>query len=319
MSSTGSPSPTRRITFGVSLPIQGVEFERVKEYAQFCEKSGFDSVWCYDHFFPYDGTEPTQSFFECFTTLTALSMVTHRVRLGSLVACNNFRNPALVAKMASQIDVLSNGRLDLGIGGGWFREEFDAYGYQFADTATRLGQLDEGIQIIKKMWEEASPSFEGKYYRIKNAVNEPKPIQKPHPPIWIGGSLTRILKLTAKYADGWNIGFYQSNTPEGFAKKNSTLNDLCQKYGRNPAEIRRSWHGLLILGENENDLGRKVERYAHLAMGYQPIQATIENCEHEIRKFTKVGVTDFFIRFPDPLDFVTLQRFAENTIPAFAT
>jgi len=319
MPNTDRPSTAGKITFGATLPIQDVDFENVKEYAQFCEKAGFDSVWCYDHFFPYDGTKPTQNFFECFTTLTALSMVTRRIRLGSLVACNNFRHPALVAKMSSQIDVLSNGRLDLGIGAGWFREEFDAYGYEFGDTNDRLGRLEEGLEIIKRMWLEHSPSFEGKYYRIKNAVNEPKPIQKPHPPIWMGGSLTRILRLTARYADGWNLGFYQSNTPEGFTKKNSTLNALCQNYGRNPAEIRRSWHGLLILGKNESDLERKAQQYKHLALGYPPIQATAETCEREIRKFTRVGVTDFFIRFPDPLDFETLQTFAERIIPTFAT
>jgi len=308
---------TERITFGVSLPVENVEFETLKEVCRVCERLGFDSLWCYDHFFPYDGSNPKKSFFECLTTLAALCMVTEKARLGTLVLCNSFRNPALVAKMTAQIDTMSKGRLELGIGGGWFKNEFDAYGYDFRDADFRLAQLEEGIQVIKKMWTEDLATFRGKYYHIINAVNEPKPLQKPHPPIWIGGSLNRILRLVAKYADGWNLGFYQSNTPEGFGKKNRILNTLCKKIGRDPSRIRRSWQGLLILGKNENDLPRKTKQYAHLTMGYPPIQATTANCEEELRKFTAVGVTDFVIRFPDVLDFDTLEAFAECAISRF--
>jgi len=310
---------TERVTFGVSLPVENVEFETLKEVSRVCERLGFDSLWCYDHLFPYDGSNPRKPFFECLTTLAALCMVTEKVRLGSLVLCNSFRNPALVAKMAAQIDTMSKGRLELGIGGGWFKNEFDAYGYDFHDAAIRLAQLEEGIQVIKKLWTEDLVTFRGKYYHITNAVNEPKPLQKPHPPIWIGGSLNRILSLVARYADGWNLGFYQSNTPEGFGNKNRTLNTLCQKIGRNPSKIRRSWHGLLVLGKNENDLSTKTKQYAPLSMGYPPIQATTENCEEELRKFTAVGVTDFVIRFPDALDFDTLEAFAECATSRFGS
>jgi F420-dependent oxidoreductase-like protein len=307
-----------RITFGVSLPVENVEFETLKQVCRVCERLGFDSLWVYDHFFPYDGSDPRKPFFECLTTLAALCMVTERARLGSLVLCNPFRNPALVAKMTAQIDMMSKGRLELGIGGGWFKNEFDAYGYDFPDADIRLAQLEEGIQVIKKMWTENSATFHGKYYRITNAINEPKPLQKPHPPIWIGGSLNRILSLVAKHADGWNLGFYQSNTPEGFGKKNRILNNLCQKIGRDPSKIRRSWQGLLILGKNDSDLSMKTKQYAHLAMGYPLIQVTTENCEEKLRKFTDVGVTDFVIRFPDVLDFGTFEAFAECAISRFS-
>jgi len=308
-----------KVTFGVTLPVQGVEFERLKEFAQQCEKLGFDSVWCYDHFFPYDGTKPTQPFYECFTTLTALSMVTSRIRLGSLVACNNFRNPALVAKITSQIDVLSKGRFELGIGAGWNGKEFDAYGYEFNELNLRLERLEEAIQIINKMWMETSPSFEGKYYRIKNAVNEPKPVQKPHPPIWFGGSRKTILRLAAKYADGWNLGFYESNSPKGFAEKCAFLSKACKKYGRNPSDLRRSWTGLLILGRNEKELSEKVKRYGYLSMGYPSMFVTVDTCATEMRKFTQSGVTDFFIQICDPNDLNTLQILSEKIVPLFSS
>jgi F420-dependent oxidoreductase-like protein len=313
------PESLATITFGVSLPVENTEFDRLKEVSRVCEKLQYNSLWCYDHFFPYDGTDPQKPFYECLTTLAALCTVTEKIRLGSLVLCNSFRSPALVAKMTSQIDVMSNGRLEFGIGAGWFKDEFAAYGYEFPETKVRLDQLEEGIQLIKKMWVEESPSFHGKHYHATNAVNMPKPIQKPHPPIWIGGSLNRILNMVARYADGWNLGFYESNTPEGFARKNRILNAMCKNYRRDPSEIRRSWQGLLILGENESDLSRKTEQYTHLAMGYPPILATVENCDRQLRKFTDAGVTDFIIRFPDPLDFSTLEAFAELVIPRVRT
>jgi probable F420-dependent oxidoreductase len=309
-------NPTK-ITFGISLPIENVEFDKVVEVARLCERLGYDSLWCYDHMFPYDGGDTTRPFYECLTTLSALSMVTEKIRLGSLVLCNCFRNPALLAKMSSQIDVISKGRLEFGVGAGWFKDEFDAYGYDFADAETRLAQLEEGIRVIKKMWTETTPSFEGKYFKIRKAVNEPKPVQKPHPPIWIGGSLNRILSLVAKYANGWNLGFYKSNNPDGFASKNQMLDDLCLKYGRDPSEIRRSWQGLLILGKNDSDLSRKTKEYMHLSMGIEPVLATLDSCEGELSKFTDAGVTDFFIRFGDVPDSSTLEMFAGQVIPSF--
>ncbi|PSN82306.1 hypothetical protein B9Q02_11855 [Candidatus Marsarchaeota G1 archaeon BE_D] len=301
-----------KVSFGVSLPQQRVDFDTVKEVALICEKLGYDSIWCYDHFFPYDGSDRQQSFFECLSTLSALSVITKKIRLGSLVLCNEFRNPALVSKITSQIDVMSKGRLILGIGAGWFKEEFDTYGYPFSDVKTRIERLEEAIQIIKLMWTKDVVNFSGKHYKIKGAINEPKPIQKPHPPIWIGGSLERILKIAAKYADGWNLGFYASNTPEGFSKKSKKLDELCLLFGRKPSALRRSWHGLVVLADNRSVLFDKLRKYSWMAMGSTLIASTYEECEQSFKKYIEAGVTDFVIKFaevPESLD--VLEKFSQ--------
>jgi F420-dependent oxidoreductase-like protein len=313
-------STNPRITFGVSLPVEDVTFDQLKGIAQLSEKLGYDSIWSYDHLFPYsDSQAKNKPFFECLMTLSALSMATSKIRLGSLVICNPLRNPALLAKMSSQLDVMSKGRLELGIGAGWFKDEFDAYGYDFPDENTRLLQLEEALQVIRALWTNDFATFEGKFYKVRNAPCEPKPIQKPHPPIWVAGSLKRILRIAAKYADGWNLGFYKSNTPEGFRAKNKMLDQACAAPGRDPSKVRRSWHGLLILGKSESDLEEKEKKYKTLSLGYPPIATTIEECYETLSKFTDAGVTDFVIRFADITeDQSSLETFSNRIIPLFA-
>ena len=174
-------------------------------FAQEAERLGYDSVWVYDHFH----TVPTQELetnFECWISTAALARDTKTIRIGQMVTCNNYRNPALLAKMASTVDVMSHGRLDFGIGAGWYEEEYKAYGYDFPDGPERLRMLREAMQIIHAMWKDDYATFEGKYYSINGAINEPKGVQKPHIPLWIGGSGEKVtLKLVAKYGDACNI------------------------------------------------------------------------------------------------------------------
>jgi len=142
---------------------------------------------------------------EAWTLLTALVRDTRRIRIGILVTCNGYRNPALLAKMAATVDVLSNGRLIHGIGSGWFAEEYDGYGYEFPDVPVRLAQLDESLRLQKLLWTTERPSFDGRYYRLREAWCEPRPLQKPHPPILIGGGGEKVLlRLVARHAQLWN-------------------------------------------------------------------------------------------------------------------
>jgi alkanesulfonate monooxygenase SsuD/methylene tetrahydromethanopterin reductase-like flavin-dependent oxidoreductase (luciferase family) len=188
-----------RVKFGVFLgaaqgaPGETTNYDTIRKVTLKCEELNFDSCWLADHFVPRKVLPYQKSpipspdpFFECWTTLTALAIETKKIRLGTFVLCNSYRYPSLVAKMSATLDFISRGRLELGIGAGFFKEEYIMYGIPFPKLAVRIKQLEESIQIIKKMWTEEEASFNGKYYTIKKAFNNPKPIQRPHPPIWVG-------------------------------------------------------------------------------------------------------------------------------------
>src|SRR6476619_276740 len=157
----------------VDIPDPAEKFGAMVRVAKEAERLGFDSVWVYDHFHTVP-TPEMETNFECWMSTAALARETSRVRIGQLVTCNNYRPPALLAKMASTVDVLSHGRLDFGIGAGWYQEEYEAYGYPYPDGPERLRMLDEALQVIRAMWTEPYANFEGKYYQLHGAINEPK-------------------------------------------------------------------------------------------------------------------------------------------------
>ena len=172
-------------------PINQYEFS--KSIATTADNLKFDSIYAYDHLIPHYKDDIEKNIFECFTLLSSLAVITKKVKIGQIVVCNSYRNPSLLAKMLSTLDIISNGRLELGIGAGWYEQEYLSYGYEFPSARTRIMQLDESISIIKAMWTEKYASFEGKYYKIKDAICNPKPIQKPHPLIMVGGSGEKVL------------------------------------------------------------------------------------------------------------------------------
>jgi alkanesulfonate monooxygenase SsuD/methylene tetrahydromethanopterin reductase-like flavin-dependent oxidoreductase (luciferase family) len=228
--------------FGCQLPQETDEFEKLAAIAERCESLGYDSVWAYDHLAPY-WTRRGQSF-ECWTLLGAIAQRTTKIKLGSLVTNVNVRNPALLAKITSTFDNISKGRLILGLGTGdrMSRNELLSYGYPFSSTNERVERLRETILILKSMWTEDQATFEGRYNKLSNAVNYPKPIQTPHPPIWIGGKHVKILDIVAEMADGWN---YWGLDREVLARCTRYLSSKCTKIGRHPNEIVKSWAGTL--------------------------------------------------------------------------
>jgi alkanesulfonate monooxygenase SsuD/methylene tetrahydromethanopterin reductase-like flavin-dependent oxidoreductase (luciferase family) len=222
-----------QIRFGIVIPqgwrndLPQVSSTRQFEYSKGvvigAERFGFDSAYAYDHFIPHYKYPNTGNFFECFTLLSAISSFTKKLRIGQIVTCNSYRNPALLAKMVATLDVITNGRAELGIGAGWYEEEYIAYGYQYLSDVIRVLQLEESIEIIKKLWTENVADFHGKYYSVKDAVSLPKPIQKPHPTVMVGGSGEKyLLKVAAKYADRYNLYF---GTPEEMKRKISILKE----------------------------------------------------------------------------------------------
>ena len=215
----------------------GTAWARSMELARGAEALGFESEWVFDHF--HTTPDPTDEMtFESFTTLTAVAGITSRVRLGHMVICNGFRNPALVAKLASTLDVASGGRFELGIGGGWKEEEWLAYGYGFPPTADRLKALRDSLEIITRMLAPGRATFEGHYAHVAGAINVPKGIQKPHLPILVGGNGPDVTwRIAAKFADELNLVF---KSPDEVVADMPTIHARCEEIGRDPATLKVS-------------------------------------------------------------------------------
>jgi len=238
------------------------QFEALVRVTRRAEELGFDSVWLFDHFHTY--FKPVlETTFEAWTTTAALARETSRIRIGQMVTGNGYRNPALLAKMASTVDVLSRGRLDFGLGAGWYEHEYNAYGYDFPPVNVRLRMLGEALQVVHAMWRDPYASFEGEFYRIDGAINEPKGVQLPHPPVWVGGAGEQVtLKLAAIYGDATNFGGHLAE-PEWYAHKFDVVRRHCEAIGRDPDELIRSSDvetTLLRAGDDPEVLTRTYRR-----------------------------------------------------------
>ena len=234
--------------FGCYIYQEGQRFEDIISTVRECERWGFDSIWLKDNFLPWlqsyvkDGKntvatcEPDNDVvLECWTTLSSLALITQRIRLGAILV-NSYRTPpSLLAKMVSTLDIISRGRLEFGLSAGWYRREFEAYGFDFLKASARVEMLEESIKIIKMMLTESSPvSFSGKYFKVNGAICNPKPIQRPYPPLWIGGSGKRTIEIAAKYANGWNYGLCSY---EEYVAKMSLLKNCCKLVKRDYQNI----------------------------------------------------------------------------------
>jgi F420-dependent oxidoreductase-like protein len=232
----------------------------------------WDAIWVYDHFHTVPRPELATTF-ECWTITATLARDTRRVRIGQMVTCNGYRNPALLAKIASTVDAASQGRLNVGYGAGWFEEEWRAYGYGFPDTPQRMRMFREGVEILVKMWTEDYPQFAGRHYTIDRPINEPKGVQKPHPPLWIGGSGEQVtLKLVAQYGDASNFG---GGDVAAIRQKIEVLKRHCDALGRDYDTITKSTSLLLVPldGATEPELATAATREI-LGVSYQEFRDT---------------------------------------------
>ncbi|ELZ08072.1 F420-dependent oxidoreductase [Natrinema thermotolerans DSM 11552] len=245
---------------GVILPQYGTGIDTVRETALEAERLGYDAVWLEDHFQSWIG-DPRRATHECWTTLSALAEATDEIRLGTLVTSQSYRHPALLAKMAAGVDQVSDGRLELGLGGGWYEAEYDRFGYEFREPpAERLRRLAETIEILQGLWTNETYSHEGRHLEVdlEDAFCEPQPVQEPHPPIWIGGGGEQFtLRYAAELADGWNYGTLD---PAGFADKLDVLRDHCESEARYD-EIRKSAELFVFVGETTVDAEAKRESF----------------------------------------------------------
>ena len=219
------------IKFGLDLTIWPWSFRRFDELVQIvseAEKLGLDSLWVSDHLMY---TEPDASVLEALTTLTAVAMETKRVKIGTKVLSMPFRHPAILAKMGSTLDIISNGRLILGVGAGWYEKEFEAFGIPFDK---RVGRMKEGIEVLKSLWINALTTYHGSFYHLEGAESWPKPLQKPHPPIWIGATGPRMLRIVAELGDGW---ITTNQSPEQYGHSWKTIQGHAGELGRDAASI----------------------------------------------------------------------------------
>ena len=236
------------------------QWDTIIEASARIEKLNYASVWVYDHF--HTVPSPTQDpTFECWSLMAALSQVTKNVRIGQMCTCNSYRNPAYLTKVASTIDSMSGGRLEFAIGAGWYDQEYKAYGYDYPSAGVRLKMLEEALQIYIAMTTQEKASFEGDYYKIKDAINQPKPLQKPYPPLWVcGGGEKVTLKLLAKYGDygNWDVDV------GGFVHKSKILKSHCDEQNRNYSDIKKTLHTNVIIGNDEKDLDAKINKIVNV-------------------------------------------------------
>lgn len=230
---------------GLKFAQIGVSLEAMREVWRAADEAGFDHLWLMDHFLPLTRSatgwyqhDVNDSVFEAWTALAAMAERTSRIRIGINVTGNLYRHPAVLAKMATTVDHLSGGRLEMGIGAAWAEREFASLGIPMPPRGERIDRLDEACAVLKLLWTKDVADFDGRYYQLQGAISEPKPVQRPHPPLWIGGSGERkTLRVAARHADVWNI---PGAEPDEAARLSGVLDGHCQAIGRDPAEIRRS-------------------------------------------------------------------------------
>lgn len=304
----------------------GDHWETMLGVARSIEGSGYESLWVYDHF--HTVPEPTQEVtYEAWTLMAALAATTESVRLGQMCTCNTYRPPSYLAKVAASIDVISGGRLEMGIGAGWYEHEHDGYGYPFLKPAGRLGMLREGVEIMKGMWTEEEFDYDGEHYQLKGAICQPKPIQSPHIPFWIAGGGEKItLRIAARHASFTNFGI----DLDQFKHKSEVLATHCEDVGTEFASIIRSSNFNVLCAESETEVEdkkqwvydhfaglvseRKAERAAR---DYSAMSGTPDQIVERLQDWERAGMTYAIIYFPDAAyDPSSLELFASEVIPA---
>jgi F420-dependent oxidoreductase-like protein len=275
------------LSFGIKTAPQGTTYEDMKRvWLEADTIPSIEHAWLFDHFMPIFG-DVTGPCFEGWSLLSAFAALTQRVRLGLMVTGNTYRHPAILANIAATVDVISGGRLDFGIGAGWNETEHSAYGIELYKPGERIRRLGEACEVIKRMWTETAPSFEGQYYQIKDAYCEPKPIQKPYPPFVIGGSGEKLtLRIVAQYADIWN---FVGGGVDLFLQKSATLNEHCAAVGRDPQAIQRS----IQIVVNPSDMGAARD---------------------EIRTYIQAGVTHIILNLRPPYPESIVRRMDEDIV-----
>ena len=312
--------------FGLQHPVFSFDYrnrdtsqivDSLKNLVTRAENRGFDSFWVMDHFhqIPFVG-KPEEPMLESWTTISVLAGMTTKIKLGTLMTGIIYRHPSILAKIGATLDVLSKGRLFMGIGAAWNEEESSAYGIPFPSAKERFLRLEEAIQIIRKMWtEEPSASFDGQYYQIKNAFCNPKPIQKPSPPIMVGGSGERqTLRIVAKYADACNL----FGSAETVKRKLSILKEHCRSVGRDYDSILKTKLGVVVI-DDDKEMARKrlqqiIKGIPEEQINEFAIYGTPEDVLRQKESFEDAGIQYLIVDLDPSREIEALDIFANNII-----
>lgn len=287
---------TEPLRFGICRN-QTLPWETLLRHFQEFERLGFDSAWDCDHF--QRPSEPEAPYFEGWTTLAALATTTKRIRLGVLVSSNTFRHPALLAKQAVTVDHLSGGRLELGIGTGWYEAEHHRFGLAFPPASELVGRFREAVEIIDLMLRNDLTSYDGTYYRLQDAPCRPAPVQRPRPPFTLGAHRPKMLRIVAQYADRWN----SFGTVAEIRERNTILDEQCVAIGRDPKEILRSFFGQAprdtMAGRLQMDPWDSPEAFLDI-----------------VGQYREVGIQEFIMDGPREDQFAVMERVAADVLPA---
>ena len=305
---------------------EGLTWERWRRIARATEELGFASLWRSDHFFSLMG-DRRQPALETWVSLALAAQETHRVRFGPLVCSMTFRHPALLARMAAQIDVLSGGRLEMGVGAGWNVPEHEAFGLPFPSIGTRMDMLEEGIQVMRALWGDGPASFEGRHYQLREAVCYPKPAQSPLPLVVGGTGERRTLRIVARYADHWNAVAVNAQV---FAAKRAVLERHCAEVGRDPGSIRRSLMTGFVVGRDASEVREHLRRIGGGArrlrsddpdMALEQLQkagwlvGTPAQVVEQLAAYRDAGVQEFMLQHHDQENFAVLELIAREILP----
>jgi F420-dependent oxidoreductase-like protein len=314
---------------GWRLDLTGIERDEhwptMTRVAQTIEQAGYESLWVYDHF--HTVPVPTQEVtYEAWTLMSALSTVTSTVRLGQMCTCNSYRPPAYLAKVAATIDVISGGRVEMGIGAGWYEHEYLGYGYDFPKASVRIGQLDEAVEIMKRMWTEDEVVFDGEHYQLAGAICQPKPVQDPHIPFWIaGGGEQLTLNVAARYAAYTNFG----NDIDEFNAKSEFLKGHCDDVGRDFGEIVRSTNFNVVCESTEAAVAERIDwltakaaehldekRVAGVRATFSEYAGTPEQLVSRLQPWAEAGMSYAIVNFAEAAyDTTGLELFASEVMP----
>ena len=318
---------------GWRLDLVGIEpaqqWATMNRLAQRADAGPWESIWVYDHFHtvPAPTTEATH---EAWTLMAAFATTTSRVRLGQMCTCLGYRNPAYLAKVAATVDLISGGRVEMGIGAGWYEHEWRAYGYGFPTAGRRIAALDEGVQIMQQAWETGAATLDGEHFQVDGAIVQPQPLQRPRIPLWIaGGGEKKTLRIVARLGDYANL----DGTPEVFAHKSAVLEQHCREVGRDFGEITRTANYNVVIGETEADV---ADRLAWIGDHYRrvvphkaeetveqfrsgPLVGTPEQVVERLTEMRDLGMPYAITYFVEAAyDTTGIELFEREVIPALA-
>jgi F420-dependent oxidoreductase-like protein len=303
----------QRLHVGIGVD-QNLPWATLVERWRLIEALGFDSIWVFDHL--NQPSRPAGPYFEAWTTLAGLAVHTERVRIGVLVSCNTFRHPSVLAKQAITLDHMSRGRVDVGLGAGWFVPEHEAFGIEFPAPGERVSRFREAVEVVDRLLSQERATYAGRFYHLRDAVCLPRPVQQPRPPLMLAGHGPRMLRIIAELGEGWN----SFGTPAEIRERNALLDAACREIGRDPATLTRSLYGWATQTPSESWADERAGGWAQgLARGDRRLPAdpwaSAQACLDFVESYREAGIDHFVIDAPRAEQIPAMERFAADLLP----